>query len=207
MNVALTMTLGLVVGAGCGAALVLLFVVSLGGSEAMAIIKARLGKDKRLFKITEPNGRMHLIAVKRDDKNPFYQPKKYDAVIPNPNTAEKIQPLRGDKGLEIWETVTHTPLLIDVPQKLFIQKALETCREAHPELAEMKDDTLLSLLHTRPGELMHDCVAICGPSHRPIESCIESCLAILDRRDPEDWDIVITQLDREMKRRFDNNVS
>lgn len=203
MNVGVIVSLGLVIGLVCGAALVLLFVISLGGSEATAIIKARMGKNKRLFKIVEPSGRMHLIAVKRDDKTPFYQTKKYDTVLPNPNTAEKIQPLRGDKGLEIWEGVTQTPLLIDVPQKLFITKALEACRTAHPELAEFKDDTVLSLLHTKQGELMHDCIALCGSRQRPLESCVDSCLAILDGRSPEEWDMVITQLENEMKRRFE----
>lgn len=203
MNVGVVVSLGLVIGLVCGAALVLLFVISLGGSEATAIIKARMGKNKRLFKIVEPSGRMHLIAVKRDDKTPFYQTKKYDTVLPNPNTAEKIQPLRGDKGLEIWEGVTQTPLLIDVPQKLFITKALEACRTAHPELAEFTDDTVLSLLHTKQGELMHDCIALCGSRQRPLESCVDSCLAILDGRSPEEWDMVITQLENEMKRRFE----
>lgn len=192
--------IGLIVGLVLGGGLVFIVMWSLGGSEAMQIVKARMSKRSRLFEIHEPNGRFHLVCVKRDDEAPFYNIKKYATIVPNPTTAANIRPKRGEKGLEIWECVPDTPLLVDLPAKIATTRCLEICREEHPELGEFSDRAILSLLTTKHTELMHDCEAVCGRGLRPSESVIHQILRILDSQPPEVWEDAVNALDDELKR-------
>lgn len=200
MNDILFLSMGLGVGLFLGGGLIGLVMASLGGSEAMQIMKARMMKKSRLFEILEPNGRVHFACVKRDDSKPLYDIKKYNTIVPNPTVTAGVQPKRGEKGLEIWTCMTDTPLLIDCSHEVYASKCLEICREAYPELAEFADHEILSLLSTDASDLMHDCAALCGRGLRPVESIISQMFGILDGKAPEVWEDVINALDDELKR-------
>lgn len=193
------LSIGLGVGLVLGGGLIGMVMVSLGGSEAIQIMKARMNRKTRLFEIIEPNGRVHFACVKRDDVNPLYDIKKYNTIVPNPTQEPNVQPKRGEKGLEIWTCSTETPLLIDVPQEIFTKKCLDICHNAYPELKELPNETILQLLATPQEELMHDCAAICGRNKRPVESIISKTLSLLDGKPPEVWEDVINALDDELK--------
>lgn len=167
--------IGLIVGLVLGGGLVFIVMWSLGGSEAAQIMKARMMKRSRLFEITEPNGRFHFVCVKRDDEAPFYNIKKYATIVPNPTTAANIQPKRGEKGLEIWECATDTPILIDLPSKIVTVRCLEICRQEYPMLVDYADSDVLSLLTTKNSELLHDCEALCGDDAEVLYDVILDC--------------------------------
>lgn len=168
--------IGLAVGLVFGGGLVFIMMWSLGGNEAMQIMKARMNKRSRLFEIIEPNGRFHFACVKRDDEAPFYNIKKYATIVPNPTTAANIMPKRGEKGLEIWECATDTPILIDLPAKLVTTRCLEICRKEYPMLNDYADHEVLSLLTTTSSELHHDCEALCrGDNEEALYDVIMDC--------------------------------
>lgn len=191
---------GLAVGLVLGGGLVFVVMWSLGGSEAVQIMKARMNKRSRLFEIIEPNGRFHFACVKRDDEVPFYNIKKYATIVPNPTTAANIMPKRGEKGLEIWECATDTPILIDLPAKLVTTRCLELCRNEYPMLADYADHEVLSLLSTAPAELLHDCEAICrGEEYEALYDIIMDCRRMCRDVTISQSDVIFTDYKSELE--------